>query len=176
MGTFDNPLDFANLQGIPGLTPAVVSTAETIRLWMRDHPELNRLVEGYETSDRQLLFAVMDAVASMNGTPPPTQLSLEEWLRLNQFQLIRYFTVIHLLEGIGLLQTRNHISYSSGGKSVGVNDKTPLIMGWLKYFRSVADQKLAQVKVSMNIMSILGPEHSGQRSEYWVIHSTFANW
>ena len=176
MGAFDNPLDMANLQGIPGLSPAVVAAAESIRVWMRDHPELNRLVEGYETSDRQLLFAVMDAVETMNGTPPPTTLSLEEWLAARQFTLIRYFTVIHLLEGIGLLQTRNHISYSSGGKSVGVNDKTPLIMGWLKYFRAVADQKLAAVKVSMNIMSILGPDQSGMRSEYWAIHSTFANW
>lgn len=172
----EQPLDYNRLQGIPGLTEATVAVAESIRVWMRDFPELNRLIDGYETSDRQLLFAVMDAVSTINLSPPPIRMDVEGWLRVDGGPLIRYFTIIHLLEGIGLLQTRNHISYSSGGKSLGVNDKTPLILAWLKYFRAVADQLLTRVKVSLNITSILGPEHSGFHSEYWVIHSTYANW
>lgn len=176
MSIFTNPLDYAQLQGIPGLTPQVVAVANMVREYMRDFPELNRLIAGYETSDRQLIFAVMDAISYMNLSPPMTRMSVAEWMTIDAFPLVRYFTVITLLEGIGLLQTRNHISYSNGGKTVGVNDKTPLIRSWLEYFRAVADQLLKQVKTSLNIMSIMGPDQFGNASEYFSLHSTYATW
>lgn len=49
-------------------------------------------------------------------------------------------------------------------------------MGWLKYFRSVADQQLARFKTAQNIMSIMGPSQFGNASEYWAVHSSYAPW
>lgn len=171
-----NPLDLVNLGGIPGASPAAISVAHSVRELLRDHPELNRLVAGQETSNRMILHAVGHAVTYINMVPHPTQYSLEALLSLNALPLIQNVAVIRILEGVGLLQTRNHISYSNGGKTMGVNDKTPLIERWLRYYRSTTDQMLQQVKVSWNLLSILGADQFGFASEYYVLHSTYATW
>lgn len=141
---------------------------------MRDHPELNRLIAGEESSDRMIAWAVLDALSDFNGTPPMTGLSLDELLQNNQIALLRRMTVVALIESVGLLQTRNHINYSTGGTNVGVNDKTPLLMNWLQYFRNYTDQMKGRVKVAMNIMSIIGPSNVGMHSEYFATNSTYA--
>ena len=41
-----------------------------VRMYLRDFPELNRLVDGYESSDRMLAWAVIDALDDFNNTPP----------------------------------------------------------------------------------------------------------
>ncbi len=85
-------------------------------------------------------------------------------------------TGISLIEQVGLLQTRNHINYSTGGMNVGVNDKTPLLMNWLQYFKSFTDQRKQHVKVALNIEGILGPSNSGVFSEYWAVNATYAQY
>lgn len=171
-----NPLDLTDLGGIPGVNPAMVAVAHSVREVLRDYPELNRLVAGFETSNRMLLHAVGHAVTYINMVPHPTQKTIEEMLALNALPLIQNVAIIRVLESVGLLQTRNHISYSNGGKTMGVNDKTPLIERWLRYFRSTTDQMLQQVKVSWNLLSILGADQFGFASEYYVLHSTYATW
>ena len=41
-----------------------------VRLYLRDYAELNRLIDGEETSDRMLAWAVIDALDDINNTPP----------------------------------------------------------------------------------------------------------
>lgn len=161
------------LEGIPGATPAFRTFVSDVRLFMRDHPQLNRLIAGEESSDRMIAWAVLDALSDFNGTPPQTGFTLDELLMQNQHALLRRMTVIALVESIGLLQTRNHLNYSTGGTNVGVNDKTPLLMNWLQYFRNYTDQMKGRVKVAMNIMSIIGPSNVGMHSEYWSINSSY---
>ncbi len=162
------------LQGIPGMTPAFVDFVQMVRHFMRDFPELNRIVDGVESSDRQIAWAVLDALADFNGTPHLTNYALEDLLTNNQHALLRRMTVITLIESIGLLQTRNHINYSDGGLNVGVNDKTPLLMNWLQYFKAYTDQMKQRVKVALNIQGILGPGNAGVHSEYWAVNATYA--
>jgi hypothetical protein len=148
---------------------------QMVRFYMRDFPELNRLVAGEESSDRQIAWAVLDALSDFNGTPPLMGSStLEELLGMNQHALILRMTVIAVIESVGLLQTRNHINYSNGGITVGVNDKTPMLMNWLQYFKATTEQMKVRVKVAMNIGSILGSSNSGVHSEYWAVNSTYA--
>jgi hypothetical protein len=162
------------LQGLPGVTPTFRAFVQAVRGYTRDFPELNRLLAGEESSDRQIAWAVLDALSDFNGTPHFTTLSLDDLMQRNlQYLLIR-MTVISLIEQVGLLQTRNHINYSAGGINVGVNDKTPLLMQWLQYFKSFTDQRKQHVKVAMNIEGILGPSNSGVFSEYWAVNSTYA--
>lgn len=142
---------------------------------MRDQPELNRIVRGQESTDRQIAWAVMDALSDFNGTPPFLgTASLEDLLGRNQQALLLRMTVIALIESVGLLQTRNHLNYSNGGINVGVNDKTPMLMQWLQYYRSFTEQMKQRVKVSFNIEGILGPGNSGVFSEYWAVNATYA--
>jgi hypothetical protein len=163
-----------SLQGLPGVTQTTRDFVQLVRSYMRDIPELNRIVAGEESSDRQIAWAVLDALADFNGTPHLTTYSLEELLEMQQHHLLLRMTAISVIESVGLLQTRNHINYSTGGTSVGVNDKTPMLMQWLGYFKSSTEQKKQRVKVALNIGGILGPSNSGLFSEYWAVNATYS--
>lgn len=163
-----------SLQGIPRMTPDFEAFVQMVRLYMRDLPELNRIVSGVESSDRQIAWAALDALADFNGTPHLTAYTLEELLQYNQVALLRRMTVIALIESVALLQTRNHINYSDGGLNVGVNDKTPLLMNWLQYFKAYTDQLKQRVKVALNIQGLLGGGNSGVHSELWAVNATYA--
>jgi hypothetical protein len=145
-------------------------------MYLRDWPELNRLVAGQESSDRMIAWAVLDALSNFNGTPPLTYLSLEELCARNQQHLLKRMTVEALVESVGLLSTRNHLNYSTGGTNVGVNDKTPLLMNWLQYFKSFTEQQKLRVKVAMNVESILGSGNIGVRSEYFVVNASYLSY
>jgi len=162
------------LQGLPGVTPTFRAFVQSVRLYTRDFPELNRLLTGEESTDRQIAWSVLDAMADFNGTPHITSYHLEDLLGRSQQALLLRMTVISLIEQVGLLQTRNHINYSTGGINVGINDKTPLLMNWLQYYKSYTDQRKQQVKVALNIEGILGPTNSGVFSEYWAVNATYA--
>lgn len=163
-----------SLQGLPGMTQTTRDFVQMVRGYIRDFPELNRLVAGEESSDRQIAWAVLDALADFNGTPHLTSYSLEDLLQRHQHALLLRMTVISLIESIGLLQTRNHLNYSTGGTNVGVHDKTPLLMNWLQYFKAATDQMKQRVKVALNIEGILGPSNSGVHSELWAVNATYA--
>ncbi len=164
------------LQGVQGLSPQMANFCSLTRLFMRDHPELNRLVDGEESSDRMIAWAALDALSNFNGTPHFTQFSLEELIELHQQHLMMRMTVCSLIESVGLLQTRNHINASDGGINAGINDKTPLLMKWLEYFKASTEQKLQRVKVAINIGSILGPSNSGVHSELWAVNASYLSY
>jgi hypothetical protein len=162
-----------SLQGVSSSSDALKSFVQTVRLYLRDFAELNRLIAGEESSDRMIMWAVMDAMSSFNGTPHFTSLTFEDLLAKNQQHLLLRMTVISLIESVGLLQTRNHINYSDGGINVGVNDKTPLLMNWLQYFKSYTDQLKQRVKVALNIEGILGTNNPGIHSELWAVNASY---
>lgn len=165
------------LQGLPGVTPAFQAFVQAVRGFTRDFPELNRLIAGEESTDRMIAWSVLDALSDFNGTPPFIgSFRLEDLLQRDQHYLLLRMTVTSLIEQVALLQTRNHINYSTGGINVGVNDKTPLLMQWLQYFKSFTDQRKQHVKVAFNIEGILGSSNSGVFSEYWAVNATYAQY
>ncbi len=147
-----------------GFTPSVDVALQQfvglIRAFMRDHAELNRLFQGEEHSDRLIAFAVIDALEDFNTTPPMTNYQLSNFPSKS---LLRYGTLINLLESIGLLMTRNHITFSDGGVQVGINDKTPLIQSWIQLFTNKYETKKDRLKVALNIEGGWG---GGVHSEY----------
>lgn len=166
----------SGLEGIPGVSEATKVFVQIVRLYLRDHAELNRLTAGEESSDRQIAWAIVDALADFNGSPPMTLFSLEDLLNRSQHNLLVRMVAISLIESVGLLQTRNHLNYNNGSFSVGVNDKTPLLMNWLQYFRSTTDQMKMRVKVAMNIESIMSTSARGVHSEYWLIAQCYVQY
>ena len=164
-----------SLQGLPGMSPAFRNFVQEVRYFTRDIPELNRLTAGEESSDRQIAWAVLDALSDFNGTPHLTTMLLEDFLERNQRHLLLRMTVVSLIESVGLLQTRNHINYSNGGVNVGVNDKTPMLMNWLQYFKSSTEQKKTRFKVAINIEGMMGGGGSGVSSELWFVNGTYAS-
>ena len=162
------------LQGLPGMSDAFRAFVQEVRYFTRDIPELNRLTAGEESSDRQIAWAVLDALSDFNGTPHLTTMLLEDFLARNQRHLLLRMTVVSLIESVGLLQTRNHINYSNGGVNVGVNDKTPMLMNWLQYFKSSTEQKKTRFKVAINIEGMLGGGGTGVSSELWAVNAIYA--
>ena len=162
-----------SLQGVAGMSDAMKAFVHDVRGFMRDFAELNRITAGEESSDRMIAWSTLDALSRFNGTPHITYYSLEDLLAMNQGHLLLRMTVETLIESIGMLQTRNHLNYSAGGINVGVNDKTPLLLQWLQLFTSKTAQRLTQVKVGLNVESILGSSHHGVHSEYWCVNMSY---
>lgn len=162
------------IQGIAGLSPTMRSFIVTLRAYLRDYPELNELLDREETSDRMLLMAAGLSLVRFNGTPPATSLSMEAVHQLNHQDVLLMMSVVAVLESAMLVQARNQLSYSTGGTTVGINDKAPLYLKMLEYFRSISDQALQQRKISLNILSIL--DGVGVHSEYALVHSSYVFW
>src|SRR6185436_9244583 len=132
----------------PSFNIALSQFVGLVRAYMRDYPELNRLFVGEEHSDRLIAFAVIDTLEDFNTTPPMTN------YQINNFpskSLLRIGTIANLLMSVGLLMTRNHITFSDGGVQVGVNDKTPLIQSWIQLFTNMYETKKDRLKVALNI-------------------------
>lgn len=162
------------LEGIPGITPTTRTFVALVREFTRDYPELNRLVAGTESSNRQILWAILDALSDFNGTPPLIKkMSLEDLLAQGHQYLLLRMVTCSLIESVGLLQTRNHIDYSNGGFSVGVNNKTPMLQSWLQLFRQITEQRKVAVKVSMNISQLLDASHAGVYTELWAVNQSY---
>lgn len=120
-----------------------------VRQYLRDYPELNRLIDGEETSDRMIAWSVIDALDDINNTPPLIGTFTVETFPYRH--LLMRGTVLAVLESVGLLQTRNQISYSDGGISVNASDKAPMIMNWINMLRGQYEQKKQQYKIAVNI-------------------------
>ena len=161
-----------SLEGIPGMSKTFVNFVHVVRSFCRDFPEVNRLVRGVESSDRQIAWAVADALDDFNGTPHITDYSLDNLLQRHQSHLLVRMTAINLIESVALLQTRNHLNYSDGGLNVGVNDKTNMLMSWLQLFKNEVEQKKTRVKLAFNIEEALSSY--GVHSEYWATNTTYA--
>lgn len=142
----------------------------TVRLFMRDHPELNRLIAGEEHSNRQIVWAILDTLDDFNTTPPFTRFDLSTFPSRS---LLLRGVACALLESVGILQTRNHLSFSDGGITVGINDKTQFIQAWLQVFRNAYEDKKTKLKVSYNIESAWG---GGIHSEFRFINNFYGEW
>lgn len=163
-----------SLRAVDSLSSEMTAFIHMLREHLRDYPELNRLITGVETSDRMLLHAAGKALVRYNGTPPMSQLSLSQVFGLQHQDLLLDMAVINVLESVMLLQARNQLNYSTGGTTVGVNDKAVLLLKILQYLRATVDQDLKVRKVAVNILSILGD--MGVSSEYALVHSSYVFW
>ncbi len=143
---------------------------QQVRTFLRDYPELNRLVAGVENSNRQIVWAISDCLDDFNTSPPFTYFGLTNFPSKS---LLLRGVVITLLESIGLLQTRNHLQFSDGGIQVGINDKTPFIQSWIQLFRNSYEEKKQRLKVALNIENAWG---GGVNSEYRFVNNFYGEW
>ena len=153
-----------------GLPKRVAQLIAMVRTKLRDFPELNRLIEGKETSDREIALALVEAVDDFNNTPP-----LIEAYNLENFpspSLLIRGALINILESVGLLQTRNQMSYSDGqGIQVSISDKAPMLMQWLTLFMNQYEQKKLRLKKALNLKGALNG--SAVPSEYSYLDGYF---
>lgn len=134
-----------------------------VRGYIRDFPELNRLISGEESSDRMVEYCIWLSIDEWNTTPPVTANVLSDFpSRLILLQL----TLCHLLTSVGLLKSRNRFTYNDGGFSVQTEEQDTMYSRWIQLLRSQVDPKLMRLKVALNISGGYG---GGLGSEYgWI--------
>ena len=152
--------------------PAINHLAEYARLFMRDYPELNRLTDGYDHSPRHVKWAVLDTLSDWSSTTPFIGQDLNFNINNNFLSVFSRGVVINLLESIGILHLRNHLSYSDGGVNVQL-ENPQLIQSWLGMMKSEYEQKKQRLLIAMNIANLLGTQSGGVHSEYFFINSFF---
>lgn len=155
---------------IPQFDVPMANLVALVRFFMRDYPELNRLFSGVESGDRMIAWAIIDGLYDFNLTPPFTSFSLTNFPSPD---LLLRKAVINLLESIGLLQTRNHLTFSDGGIQVGISDKTPLIQSWIQLFTNSYESKKRERKIALNIEGGWG---DGSHSEYLWTNGFYGGW
>ena len=151
------------VQAAPQLPKKMAQVIAIVRTKLRDFPELNRLIEGHETSDKEIALAAMEAIDDFNTTPPI--LGTYNFDNFPSMSLLIRGTLVHVLESVGLLQTRNHMVYSDGqGVQVSVSDKTPQLIQWMTLFSNQYEAKKVRLKKALNLRGALNLE--GLSSEY----------
>lgn len=164
------PCDSVPQGGLPDAHIELNNFIQQVRTFLRDYPETNRLISGVENSNRQIAWALFDAMEDFNNSPPFTGFQLSNFP--SKSLLVRG-TVISLLESIGLLQTRNHLSFNDGGIQVGINDKTQFIQAWIQLFKNSYEEKKMRLKIAYNIESAWG---GGVFSEYRFVNNFYGEW
>jgi hypothetical protein len=162
-------MSFESTTVIPSASKRMNEIVAMIRLYLRDFPELNRLISGEETSDRMIAWAVVDALDDFNSTPP--FIGNYGLTNFPSLSMLREATVIRVLESVGLLQMRNQMNYSDGGISVSISDKSQFLMGWIQMLRNSYEQKKIRIKSSLNVE--LAFEGGGVHSEYFVVNGIY---
>jgi len=165
------PLDsqLGTVTPIPSASVRMNQLVLVIREYMRDRPELNRLIKGQESSDRQIAWAIADGLDVFNTTPPFIgAYNLENFPSIS---LLKRLAVADLLESVALLQVRNHLSYNDGGISVSVSDKFNTLMNWAQMYRTSTLARVDRIKRAINVEQALsGP---GVFSEYFVVNGIY---
>lgn len=165
--------ELQGLSGVTGMSETFNSFIQTVRYFLRDFPQLNRIVKGEEHSNRMIAFAVLDFLSDFASTPPLIgYYTLEDICSMHMQSVALRGTVITLLQSVGMLQTRNQLNFSDGGISVGISDKSPLLMQWIRDFQTKYEQQKTQIKVSLNIGQLL-VNRSGVSSEYFFVNGWY---
>ena len=154
-------------KAIPGLPQSVEYFVQSVRLFMRDYPELNRLTKGEESSDRMIVWAIIHTVDDFNSTPPLIGVSWEEIPK----SILLYGVVATLLDSVIMLSTRNHLAYSDGGINVNL-DKSGLLMQLRQMVNGTYEQKKDRYKIALNISRGFG----NVSSEYWIVNGSYGAW
>ena len=138
-----------------------------VRAYIRDFPELNRLITGEESSDRMIQYCIFLALDEYNTTPPLTSNTVIDFpSRIILIQL----TLIHLLTSVGILKSRNRFVYNDGGFSVQTEQQDASYLQWISLLRSQVEPKLTRLKVALNISGGYG---AALPSEYAWINSWY---
>jgi len=155
----------------PSEDQRLAQVVKMVRTFMRDHPQLNRLTRGEESSNRMIAWAVLDCIDDFNTTPP----EIGTWTvsTFPSMHLLLRGTVVNLLTSVGLLNTRNAIAFTDGGFSYNT-DKSRAIMAWIQLISNEYEHKKLRLKASRNIRAGWG---GGIHSEYiWYSHGWYGGW
>lgn len=123
-----------------------------VRNFLRDSPDLNELLEGYETDDSFIEETINSAIDEYNSSPP---VSITTDLKNFPSNVaLRNFAVSQILKSASLWYERNRLNYSDGrGVTVVLKDKGPSFMQMASFYENAWKQWLTEYKISANLNS-----------------------
>ena len=136
-----------------------------LRMFMMDNEEMNRLLGRKELDDERHELAIMMTLSDWNTTAPI--IGRHDIVSFPSLYLLLTGAAIQCLKMAGFYQSRNELTYSSGGSSFVRANKTPYYMSWLQNLSAEYEQKKMQVKIQNNIEGALSGH--GFSSEYDMI-------
>lgn len=140
-----------------------------IRIYMRDDPEQNLLLDGLETSHTMIDWAIELSVEEYNLQPP--HIGDVTFDTYPSVALLHLATIINILISAGFLQSRNQLTFNDGGISLQISNKTGLYQSWIRLLMGKYESLLLRLKRAKNAASGYGGVHS----EYLTasVHSYF---
>lgn len=138
-----------------------------VRAFLRDFPELNRIISGEESSNRMIEYCTHLAIDEFNTSPPLTSYAISNFP--SRSVLLR-LTVCQLLTSVGILKSRNRFQYSDGGWSSDTEQQDTSYMNWIQLLRSQTMPHMQNLKIALNIEGGWG---AGVGSEYGWIHGWY---
>ena len=133
-------------------------TLDDIRVYTRDIPELNILLEGTEQSPDELITLAMRlTIDDFNISAPVTYYTVENFPNTS---LLLYGTLMHLANAESERQLRNQVNYSAQGLSAGLDDKTAVYQALAERYRSIYEAKVHEYKIYLNNENAWGEIYS----------------
>lgn len=147
------------LQSVNG-TNRMERARRYLTLFLRDTPELNRLIRKAESNLEMQTFAIEMAISDWNSTSP-----FIDRVDINNYPslyLLMHGAVIQILKSQGLYQARNELQYQAGNSSFMRFNKSNYYMQWSINLSNDYEVKKRNMKIAKNIIGGWG----GVASEY----------
>ena len=139
-------------------------TTDELRMFLRDQPEWNILLDDIEFSDKDIELAMKLTVGKWNAITPVTNVTSPD--QLNEYVLLCGVCGF-LLKSEGLRQLRNQLQTNDGNISpVGIDEKESLYYRWALHFQQEFKEYATKIKIQENMESIMGPCDNGFGSGY----------
>jgi hypothetical protein len=133
-------------------------TVRDVRVYSKDSPELNYLLEGDEQSSDELIgLAMRLAVSDFNTMGFMSGYSIETF---PNDSVLMTGTLHHLANAEAEKQLRNQINYSAQGLTAGIDDKYPLYNSLAQHYWQLFNQKGMALKQAINSEAAWGENFS----------------
>lgn len=139
-----------------------------LRMFLMDNEEMNRLLGRKEIDDDRLELAIIMTLSDWNTTTPV--IGKHDIVSFPSLYLLLHGAAIQCLKMAGLYQSRNELTYNSGGSSFVRSNKTPYYQSWIQNFSSDYESKKMNLKLQNNIENAYG---NGFASEYYLVGFDF---
>ena len=145
-------------------------TMDVIRMFLRDQPDKNPLLEDVEWSDEEINNAIDLAVAKYNVMTPITHTAPEQ---MNAWLLLTGVCCV-LFRSEGTRQLRNQVQAQDGGIApVGLDEKEAQYMRWADHFCQEFERVARAVKTQANMEGGWGGLTSGGGGAYGNLSSGY---
>lgn len=136
-------------------------TIDTIRMFMRDQPQYNILLEGVEFSNDEIEMAMRLVLGKYNAMLPQSTYTTP--YALNEYVLL-CGTCSILLRSEGIRQLRNQLITQDGNISMaGLDEKQALYAEWAERFNQEFTTMAQNIKIQNNMESCYAGFGSGYR-------------